>query len=73
MDRVEVACDACRAKHGLSRGIMVNKEEGSEENEGEEEVFEEIEGEEEGSQDEEQTEQDVEKSFLTCGAVHKKN
>ena len=42
MDRVEVACDACRAKHGLSRGIMVNKEEGSEENEGEEEAFEEL-------------------------------
>ena len=39
MERVEVACDSYRAKHGLGDGILNSEEEGSgEEGSGEDEV-----------------------------------
>lgn len=42
MERVEVACDSYRAKHGLGDDILVSEEEGSGEDEVEEEVIEEL-------------------------------
>jgi len=41
MDRVEVACDSYRARHGLRDGILVSEEERSEEEGSEEEGIEE--------------------------------